>query len=65
MPPSRVRKNLAIGLVITVVMTTLSTVLAEDGGRAEEFWESLAVGLSVTAAVTGVTWWLRRGRTAR
>ncbi|GHE46185.1 MULTISPECIES: hypothetical protein [Streptomyces] len=65
MPPSRVWKNLAIGLVITVVMTTLSTVLAEDGGRAEEFWESLAVGLSVTAAVTGVTWWLRRGRTAR
>jgi hypothetical protein len=60
-----VRKNLAVGLVITAVMTTLSTVLAEDGSRVEEFRESVAVGLSVTAVVTGVTWLLRRGRTER
>ncbi|MGM0352330.1 MULTISPECIES: hypothetical protein [Streptomyces] len=62
---TRVRKNLAIGLVITIVMTALSVAVADDGSRVEEFRESLAVGLSVTGAVTGVTWLLRRRRAAR
>ncbi|MFE0490650.1 hypothetical protein [Streptomyces griseoaurantiacus] len=51
--------------MITTVMTALSVIVAEDGSRVEEFRESLAVGLSVTGAVTEVTWLLRRRRAAR
>jgi hypothetical protein len=59
---SRVRKNLAIGLVITVVIAAVSVVLADDGSEAEELRMSLAVGLLVTGAVTGGTWLLQRKR---
>jgi hypothetical protein len=62
---TRVRKNLAIGLVITTVMTALSVVVADDGSRVEELRESLKVGLSVTGAVTGATWLLQRRRAAQ
>ncbi|MER7487365.1 hypothetical protein ABTY20_15935 [Streptomyces sp. NPDC126497] len=61
---SRVRKNLAIGLVITVVIAALSVVVADDGSKAEEFRKSLIVGLSVTGTVTGGTWLLQRRRSA-
>ncbi|MDQ0789431.1 hypothetical protein [Streptomyces sp. B3I8] len=61
---SRVRKNLAIGLVITVVMTALSVVVADDGSRVEELRKSLMVGLSVTGTVTAATWLLQRRRSA-
>ncbi|MEU4981758.1 hypothetical protein [Streptomyces sp. NPDC021969] len=64
MPKSLVRKNLAIGLVITVVMTTLSVVMADDGSKLEEFRMSLMVGFLMTGAVTGGTWLLRRKRSA-
>ncbi|CAM5545288.1 Secreted protein OS=Streptomyces fumanus OX=67302 GN=GCM10018772_32020 PE=4 SV=1 [Streptomyces fumanus] len=61
---SRVRKNLAIGLVITVVITALSVVVADDGSKVEELRKSLIVGLSVTGAVTGGTWLVQRRRSA-
>lgn len=61
---SRVRKNLAIGLVITVVITALSVVIADDGSKVEEFRKSLIVGLLVTGTVTGGTWLLQRRRPA-
>ncbi|MDQ0810952.1 hypothetical protein QFZ63_002666 [Streptomyces sp. B3I7] len=61
---SRVRKNLAIGLVITVVMTALSVVVADDGSRVEELRKSLMVGLSVTGTVAGATWLPQRRRSA-
>ncbi len=61
---SLVRKNLAIGLVITVVITTLSVVMADDGSKMEEFKMSLMVGLLVTGTVTGGTWLLQRRRSA-
>jgi predicted Na+-dependent transporter len=61
---SRVRKNLAIGLVITVVITVLSVVVADDGSKVEELRKSLAVGLLVTGTVTGGTWLLQRRRSA-
>lgn len=57
---SRVRKNLAIGLVITAVIAFLSVVFADDGSKAEELRKSLTIGLSVTGAVTGGTWLLQR-----
>ncbi|MER6707287.1 hypothetical protein [Streptomyces fumanus] len=58
------RKNLAIGLVITVVITALSVVVADDGSKVEELRKSLIVGLSVTGAVTGGTWLVQRRRSA-
>ncbi|MFE7729585.1 hypothetical protein ACFU5D_27810 [Streptomyces anthocyanicus] len=58
------RKNLAIGLVITAVMTTLSVFMADDGSRMAEFKMSLMVGLLVTGAVTGGTWLVQRKRSA-
>jgi uncharacterized membrane protein len=61
---SRVRKNLAIGLVITVVIAALSVVIADDGSKMEELRMSLIVGLLVTGAVTGGTWLLQRRRPA-
>ncbi|THA78670.1 hypothetical protein E6R60_06655 [Streptomyces sp. A0642] len=61
---SRVRKNLAIGLVITAVIASLSVVIADDGSKAEEFRKSLIIGFSVTGAVTAVTWLLQRRRSA-
>ncbi|MFC5238852.1 hypothetical protein [Streptomyces atrovirens] len=61
---SMVRKNLAIGLVITAVITTLSVVMADDGSKMEEFRMSLMVGFLVTGAVTGGTWLLQRKRSA-
>ncbi|MFI5567470.1 hypothetical protein ACIA6T_08935 [Streptomyces sp. NPDC051740] len=61
---SLVRKNLAIGLVITAVITTLSVVMADDGSKMEEFRMSLMVGFLVTGAVTGGTWLLQRKRSA-
>jgi hypothetical protein len=61
---SRVRKNLAIGLVITVVIAVVSVVVADDGSKVEELRRSLMVGLLVTAAVTGGTWLLQRRRSA-
>ncbi|WP_447040488.1 hypothetical protein [Streptomyces sp. DSM 118878] len=61
---SLVRKNLAIGLVITTVMTTLSVVMADDGSKMEEFRMSLMVGFLITGAVTGVTWLVQRKRSA-
>ncbi|MER6622246.1 hypothetical protein [Streptomyces sp. NPDC000931] len=61
---SRVRKNLAIGLVITVVITVLSVVVADDGSKVEELRKSLTVGLLVTGTVTGGTWLLQRRRSA-
>ncbi|MFI8088039.1 hypothetical protein ACIF9R_06935 [Streptomyces sp. NPDC086080] len=61
---SRVRKNLAIGLVITVVIAALSVVVADDGSKVEEFRKSLIVGLLVTGTVTGGTWLLQRRRSA-
>lgn len=62
---SLVRKNLAIGLVITTVMTTLSVVMADDGSKMEEFRMSLMVGFLITGAVTGATWLLQRKRSAQ
>ena len=64
MPKSLVKKNLAIGMVITVVMTTLSVVMADDGSKMEELRMSLMIGLLVTSAVTGATWLLQRIRSA-
>jgi hypothetical protein len=64
MRKSLVRKNLAVGLVITAVITTLSVIMAEDGSRVEELKTSLMVGLLVTATVTGGTWLLQRKRSA-
>ncbi|MFI8860656.1 hypothetical protein ACIGW5_29260 [Streptomyces prasinus] len=61
---SRVRKNLAIGLVITAVIASLSVVIADDGSKVEELKKSLTIGLSVTGAVTGGTWLLQRRRSA-
>ena len=61
---SRVSKNLAIGLVITVVIAALSVVVADDGSKVEEFRKSLTVGLLVTGTVTGGTWLLQRRRSA-
>ncbi|MBZ6092449.1 hypothetical protein KVH07_04190 [Streptomyces olivaceus] len=61
---SPVRKNLAIGLVITVVITTLSVVMADDGSKMAEFRMSLMVGFLMTGAVTGGTWLLQRRRSA-
>ncbi|WP_168715362.1 hypothetical protein [Streptomyces sp. LRa12] len=61
---SLVRKNLAIGLVITAVMTTLSVFMADDGSRMAEFKMSLMVGFLVTGAVTGGTWLVQRKRSA-
>lgn len=61
---SLVRKNLAIGLAITAVMTTLSVVMADDGSKMEEFRMSLMVGFLITGAVTGGTWLLQRKRSA-
>ncbi|MEU0301194.1 hypothetical protein ABZ252_17255 [Streptomyces sp. NPDC006175] len=61
---SRVRKNLAIGLVITVVVAALSVVVADDGSKMEELRMSLMVGLSVTGTVTGGTWLLQQRRSA-
>ena len=61
---SPVRKNLAIGLVITAVITTLSVVMADDGSKMEEFRMSLMVGFLVTGAVTGGTWLVQRKRSA-
>ncbi|WP_424851398.1 hypothetical protein [Streptomyces sp. SAI-129] len=58
------RKNLAIGLVITAVITTLSVVMADDGSKMEEFRMSLMMGFVVTGAVTGGTWLLQRKRSA-
>ncbi|MER7055100.1 MULTISPECIES: hypothetical protein [unclassified Streptomyces] len=62
---SLVRKNLAIGLVITAVIASLSVVVADDGSKVEELRKSLIIGLSVTGAVTGGTWLLQRRRAAR
>ncbi len=59
-----VRKNLAIGLVITTFMTTLMVVMADDGSKMEEFRMSLMVGFLITGAVTGGTWLLQRKRSA-
>ncbi|MGX1123187.1 hypothetical protein RKD37_008550 [Streptomyces ambofaciens] len=64
MRKSLVRKNLAIGLVITAVITTLSVVMADDGSKMEEFRMSLMMGSLVTGAVTGGTWLLQRKRSA-
>ncbi|EGG45759.1 MULTISPECIES: hypothetical protein [Streptomyces] len=64
MRKSLVRKNLAIGLVITTVITTLSVIMADDGSRMEELKMSLMVGLLVTGTVTGGTWLLQRKRSA-
>ncbi|MGC0387638.1 high-affinity Fe2+/Pb2+ permease [Streptomyces sp. SAI-129] len=64
MRKSLVRKNLAIGLVITAVITTLSVVMADDGSKMEEFRMSLMMGFVVTGAVTGGTWLLQRKRSA-
>jgi hypothetical protein len=61
---SRVRKNLAIGLVITAVIAALSVVIADDGSKMEELRMSLTVGLLVTGTVTGGTWLLQRRRSA-
>ncbi|CAL9529939.1 hypothetical protein [Streptomyces sp. enrichment culture] len=61
---SLVRRNLAIGLVITAVITTLSVVMADDGSKMEEFRISLMVGFLMTGAVTGGTWLLQRKRSA-
>ncbi|MFJ6852964.1 hypothetical protein ACIQM3_20945 [Streptomyces sp. NPDC091271] len=61
---SRVRKNLAIGLVITAVIASLSVVVADDGSKVEEFRKSLIIGLSVTGVVTGGIWLLQRRRSA-
>lgn len=61
---SLVKKNLAIGLVITTVITTLSVVMADDGSKMEEFRMSLMIGLLVTGTVTGGTWLLQRIRSA-
>jgi hypothetical protein len=55
---------MAVGLVITAVITTLSVIMAEDGSRVEELKTSLMVGLLVTATVTGGTWLLQRKRSA-
>jgi uncharacterized membrane protein YkvI len=59
-----VKKNTAIGLVITVVMTTLSVAMADEGSKMEEFRMSLMIGLLITGAVTGATWLLQRIRSA-
>lgn len=59
---SPVRKNLAIGLVITVVIATLSVVFADAGSEVEELRMSLLIGLSVTGTATGGTWLLQRIR---
>ncbi len=64
MPKSLVRKNMTVGLVITVVMTTLSVVMADDDSRMEELRMSLMVGLLITTAVTGGTWLVQRIRSA-
>lgn len=64
MPKSLVLKNLVIGLVITVVITTLSVVMADDGSKMEEFRMSVMVGLLVTTAVTAGTWLVQRVRSA-
>ncbi|WP_199185890.1 hypothetical protein [Streptomyces carminius] len=61
---SRVRKNLAIGLVITAVIASLSVIVADDGSKVEELRKSLIIGFSVTGAVTGGTWLLQRRRSA-
>lgn len=61
---SRVRKNLAIGLVITTVMTTVMVGIADDGSRMEELTRSLIIGLLMTGAVTGGTWVADRKRSA-
>jgi hypothetical protein len=61
---SRVRKNLAIGLVITIVIAALSVVIADDGSKMEELRTSLIVGLLVTGTVTGITWLLQRRHSA-
>ncbi len=61
---SRVRKNLAIGLVITTVMTTVMVGIADDGSRMEELTRSLIIGLLMTSAVTGGTWVVERRRSA-
>ncbi|SDC27132.1 hypothetical protein [Streptomyces prasinopilosus] len=61
---SRVRKNLAIGLVITAVIASLSVIIADDGSKVEELRKSLIIGLSVTGVVTGGTWLLERRRSA-
>jgi hypothetical protein len=63
-PKSLVRKYLAIGLAITVVITTLSVVMADDGTKREELRMSVTAGLLVTGAVTGGTWLLQRRRSA-
>ncbi|WP_203695422.1 hypothetical protein [Streptomyces rubrogriseus] len=55
---SRVRKNLAVGLVITAVIAALSVALADDGSEVTELRKSLIIGLLVTGAVTGGTWLL-------
>jgi len=61
---SRVRKNLAVGLVITAVIAALSVALADDGSEVAELRKSLIIGLLVTGAVTGGTWLLQRRRSA-
>lgn len=61
---SSVRKNLAIGSVITAFMTTLMVTIADDGHRMEELGRSLVIGLCVTGAVTGGTWWVQKRRSA-
>ncbi|AZM63493.1 MULTISPECIES: hypothetical protein [unclassified Streptomyces] len=61
---SPVRKNLAIGLVITAVITTLSVVMADDGSKMEELRMSLMMGSLVTGTVTGGTWLVQRKRSA-
>ncbi|MFI1418297.1 hypothetical protein ACH4VX_09930 [Streptomyces sp. NPDC020731] len=61
---SRVRKNLAVGLVITTVIMAVAVVVADDGSKMEELTRSLIIGLCVTGAVTGGTWLLERRRSA-
>jgi type VI protein secretion system component VasK len=61
---SRVRKNLAIGLVITTVITAVTVVIADDGSKVEELTRSLIIGLCVTGTVTAGTWLLQRRRSA-
>ncbi|AZM61711.1 MULTISPECIES: hypothetical protein [unclassified Streptomyces] len=61
---SRVRKNLAIGLVITTVMTTVLVGIADHGDRMEELTRSLIIGLLMTGAVTGGAWVVDRKRSA-
>ncbi|MBT3154588.1 hypothetical protein HTV45_27575 [Streptomyces sp. CHD11] len=61
---SPVKKNLAIGTVITIVIATLTMIIADDGSKAEELRKSLMIGSLVTGAVTGGTWLVQRRRSA-